>query len=123
MPCNSLHLLLSELEACTKVPVLSIVDAVVQEVGKVGCDRVGLLATEATLRTGLYQRGLDSHDIDAVCLKGALNEVLMDQIKNEVRQSAAPEHDTLGDTIASYFESQGAGVIVAGCTELAPPHI
>jgi aspartate racemase len=118
IPCNTLHLLLPELEAAAEIPVLSIVDAVVGQAERAGCRRAGLLGTEATVRTGLYQQGMQSRGMEVVCLGHDLQLALAEQIREEVGQGATGDDDGLGDRIVSFFHSREVGALVAGCTEL-----
>lgn len=118
IPCNTIHLLLSDLEAASPVPVLSIVDAVVEEVEKAGCRRVGLLATTATIRTELYQGGLQTRGIEVILLDDGQQAALAERISEEVGQGEATRDDPLGKNILRYFQSREVGILVAGCTEL-----
>jgi len=118
IPCNTLHLLLSDLEGATDLPVLSIVDAVVDRVAETGARRVGLLATGATIRTGLYQAGLERRGIEPVPLDHSLQEALTERISREVGQGEAVTNDPLGSEILDGFRSHGVKALVAGCTEL-----
>lgn len=55
MPCNTAHLWFEPLQAALGVPMLHLVDAALAEaVDAVGDAPLGLLATEATLASGLY---------------------------------------------------------------------
>ena len=61
IPCNTAHHWLSELEAASALPVLSIIDAVLGEVTAAAPNGpVALLATAATLHARLYQGGLEA---------------------------------------------------------------
>ncbi|MBI3369352.1 MAG: amino acid racemase [Burkholderiales bacterium] len=56
MPCNTAHLWFEPLQQGLQMPMLHLVDAALAEVvDRIGRDaRIGLLATEATLASGLY---------------------------------------------------------------------
>ena len=56
VPCNTAHLWFDGLQAALDVPLLNLVDEAVSEVTKVvrPGGRVGLLSTDATLASGLY---------------------------------------------------------------------
>ncbi|HZF84509.1 MAG TPA: amino acid racemase, partial [Burkholderiaceae bacterium] len=55
MPCNTAHLWFEPLQAALGVPMLHLVDAALAEAAEaVGGAPLGLLATEATLASGLY---------------------------------------------------------------------
>ena len=56
--CNTVHILLPELQAATKVPFLSIPQLVAKRVKASGFERIGLLATPTTLSSTLYDDAL-----------------------------------------------------------------
>ncbi|MFA5664296.1 aspartate/glutamate racemase family protein [Castellaniella sp.] len=57
MPCNSAHYWHARLAAQVDVPFIHIAEAVIEKLAKVGKtgDRIGILGTELTLRTRIYQ--------------------------------------------------------------------
>lgn len=55
IPCNTAHYWFDDLRAVAKAEMISILDATLSEIPP-GVTRVGLLATNATLATGLYQK-------------------------------------------------------------------
>lgn len=118
IPCNTLHLLLPRLQPMLGRPVLSIVDAVVEEIRRAGCRRAGLLGTAATVRTGLYQEGLRGSGVEVVCLDEPLQQALGRLIRDEVDQGPADDGGPLGAGITEFFSSRGAEILVAACTEL-----
>src|SRR5438067_9637007 len=56
IPCNSAHLWFDELRARVGLPMLHMVDAAIEEAvaDRAGVATLGLLATDATLASGLY---------------------------------------------------------------------
>lgn len=118
LPCNTLHVLLPGLAEALSIAVVSILDAVAREVEALECQRVGLLSTAATARTGLYKEGLRLRGIEVVCLEAGLQDALHEQIQNEVDQRGLNPDNNLGEKIAHAFQSQGVEAIIAGCTEL-----
>lgn len=118
IPCNTLHVLLDDLAAAVPVPVLSIVDAVARQVDRRGCRTVGLLSTTTTAGAGLYQDGLRARGITVVGIAADLQRALEERIEAEVAQRAAAADDGLGAAVMGALAAQGAGAVVAGCTEL-----
>ncbi|WP_353172406.1 aspartate/glutamate racemase family protein [Paracandidimonas soli] len=126
IPCNTAHLWYDALAAQARVPIIHIVDAVVQNLQAQGVPhgRVGLMATSATLQSGLYQSRLSAHGYE--CLVPEPEEIgrhcsipiaLTKQGHlEEARRAASPGVASLCD--------RGAQAIVLGCTELplALPH-
>lgn len=118
IPCNTLHVLLPEVTAAVPIPVLSIVDAVAREVDRLGCRTVGLLSTTTTANAGLYQAGLNKRGIEVVGIASGLQGALEERIQAEVDLRRADSDGGLEAAIVAAFIGQGAGAIIAGCTEL-----
>jgi aspartate racemase len=118
IPCNTLHVLLPELQQAVATPVLSIVDAVAREVDRVGCETVGLLSTSTTAGAGLYENGLQQRGIAVVGIPADLQAALDQRIEAELEQPNGGGTGGLDARIMDYFASRGAGAVIAGCTEL-----
>lgn len=56
--CNTAHILLNQLQLVSKVPFISMIDAIAKEVGKCGIKKVGLLASPITLKSDLFQKAI-----------------------------------------------------------------
>ncbi|MGE8675042.1 MAG: aspartate/glutamate racemase family protein, partial [Achromobacter kerstersii] len=58
IPCNTAHLWYDEIAASTGLPVLHIIEAVIDDLRRLGLPRgrIGLMGTAATLKLGLYQQ-------------------------------------------------------------------
>lgn len=63
IPCNTAHYWFKELKDACHIDILSIVETTINEVRACGKTRIGLLATNATLYMGLYQKELSRWDL------------------------------------------------------------
>lgn len=126
VPCNTAHLWFDELAGATRLPVLHIAEAVVQNLRRHGIrdGRVGVLGTPATLALGLYQRALEAAGYEAVV-------PTPDEVQRHcVASIAAVKAGRLDAAWAPAAEgtralaARGARAVVLGCTELplAVPH-
>lgn len=61
--CNTAHYWFSDLKKRTNIEMLSMIDAVVDAVLNTRMQRIGLLATDATLATNLYKNKLEEHGL------------------------------------------------------------
>lgn len=126
IPCNTAHLWYDEIVAATKLPVLHIIESVIDDLDRMGLAgaTIGLMGTVATLKLGLYQRHLEARgyrwvlpaaeDIDACCT-AAIEAVK----SNCVADGYVPAAEGVRKLRAA-----GAAAVVLGCTELplALPH-
>ena len=124
MPCNTAHLWFDELQRAVPLPMLHMVDAALEDaeqaVGASG--RIGLLATEATLASGLY---LDRVRADG--RRSALQWLLPTaaEMRDHVTLGIAAVKSgdlaraaTLLAGAARALAGRGASAVVIGCTEI-----
>lgn len=124
IPCNTAHLWYDELAQGTPVPLLHIVEAVCDDLERLGVTGpVGLMGTPATLRLGLYQQPLRErgHEVLVPDEAGVAQCVAaIAAVKaNQPEAAYRPAADCIRALVA-----RGAKAIVLGCTELplAVPH-
>lgn len=120
IPCNTAHLWYDEMAAAVGIPILHIVDAVVADLRRQGVTegRVGIMATETTLKLRLYQRQLEAQGYDCLVLDA----------ESHARFCAAPialvKENRFDEALApvvdgvAALKSQGAKAVVLACTEL-----
>jgi len=126
IPCNTAHLWYDELAAATALPILHIIDAVIDDLRRMGIarGRIGLMGTPATLALNLYQDRLARHGYK--CIVPTADEI--------DRHCVAPIRAVKANAVAAALEpaaegarrlrARGADAVVLGCTELplALPH-
>lgn len=122
IPCNTAHLWYAEIQAALQVPMLHLVDAALDDVLRLSVEhqRVGLLATDATLASGLYvNRPPRQGRIIQWLLPTAreMSEYVMPGI-DAVKVGQLARGATLLATAARALVRRGAGSIVLGCTEI-----
>lgn len=64
IPCNTAHHWHGALQAETEVPILNIVEAVLEALPGGPAGRIGILATTGTLKAGIYQHAFDKRRMD-----------------------------------------------------------
>ncbi|MDP6670899.1 MAG: amino acid racemase [archaeon] len=116
MPCNTATYFYEEIVKEIFIPFLSIVAETAKRIKSQGCKRVGLLATETTVQTGLYFTELEKNGVKLITPK---NQAVVDQaILNVLAgKKLAQDKKALG-RIVQEMEKRGAKGIVLGCTEL-----
>lgn len=64
-PCNTAHYFMPEVEARVSIPIINMISETAAEVEKAGISKVGILATDGTIKTGIYQMALKARGIEA----------------------------------------------------------
>ncbi|MDR2711216.1 MAG: amino acid racemase [Burkholderiales bacterium] len=117
IPCNTAHYWFPQLKAATQAEMLNLIEAVAEAAREAGFYRVGLLATGATLATGLYQTVLERFGIDCVAPEGALQEAVMDGIHALKAGDTASARRSF-DAPYRFLQEQKVEAIILGCTEI-----
>ncbi len=116
IPCNTAHFWYDRLHAAANAEMISILDATLGELPK-GCQTLGLLATDATLATGLYQRKIEHHGLALVTPLGARQQAVMQAIYALKSGNEQIAQALLFPEIA-HLIARGADTLIMGCTEI-----
>ena len=118
MPCNTAHYFYDRILPFVDIPFLSMIDETAKVISDRGLRKVGLLATDGTLQTAVYEKAFKKRGI-SIMVPPPENQVhIMDLIYNGVK-AGNKEIDTkpTKKTIEDLFRN-GAQTLVLGCTEL-----
>jgi len=124
--CNTAHLWFEQLEKEIPVPIIHIVDSAIEAIYKLGNPNpaVGLLATEATISSGLYvNRGNSIAQAQGKQLSWLMptNAEILEWIMPAISSIKAGNlelgHDLLTKA-ANALKDRGATAIIMGCTEI-----
>lgn len=118
--CNTAHYFLPVIQASVPVPVLDMIALTAQRVTELepAVRSVGLLATTATIGLGLYHRPCAEHGLEVLTLDPAEQEQFMALAKGVKVGRVGPEARAAMGGLARKLLEQGAGVVIAGCTEV-----
>jgi len=124
IPCVSAHHFIDSLQEAISIPILSIVDAVIAELGRNSptLDTVGLLATSGTITGGHFQRGLEEAGyVVEVPTPHDQEKLVMEAIYGDRGIKAgflsAENRSKLMEASRGLME-MGAQGIIGGCTEV-----
>ncbi|MBG9838911.1 MULTISPECIES: aspartate/glutamate racemase family protein [Bacillus cereus group] len=114
MPCNTAHLYFEELQQSLSIPILNIVDETLQAIPETA-KRVALLATEATVQSGIYQDGIAKRNIEYIHYEQwqeSINEIITYIKSGEVEES----HELWNALVLQLREEVDTAIIA--CTDL-----
>ncbi|ECH9655665.1 aspartate/glutamate racemase family protein [Salmonella enterica] len=116
IPCNTAHYWFDDLQNVAKARMISILDATLEDIPP-SARHVGLLATNATLATGLYQKKAQAHGLTLIQPEDAGQALVMQAIytlklgdKPAAQALLLPQIDSL--------VARGVQAIIMGCTEI-----
>ena len=118
MPCNTAHRFVREVLP-QGVEFIDIVDVTLDALRRHPPAAVGLLATDAALASDLFQSALREIGRDVV-LPSRADQAQLTEVISAVKSGAVDDstHAHL-DAIRADLRSRGAGVTIAGCTEVS----
>nr|WP_082708616.1 amino acid racemase [Marinobacterium profundum] len=117
IPCNTAHYWHPALAEASPVPILHIARACAEQLSAQGVTRVGLMATDGTLKAGFYTQELAHYGIDLIEHAAMLQQRIMEGIycvkSGALEQGAIILEDCLQRMLASGVER-----VILGCTEI-----
>lgn len=120
MPCNTAHYFLPQLQALTKLPFLSMLEATARACqARFPGETAAILATKGTLAADLYQQTLLGAEVPFLVPGPEEQDALMRVIYEGVKAGAPPEmYRSDMAAVMERLTAQGAGYFILGCTEL-----
>lgn len=120
VPCNTIHNYLDSVIGDRDVEFISIINAAVEAAIETdSVDSVGLLATDGTVGTGLYQSALTEAGVK-VLLPSENGQKLLMQIIYSVKAGKTGDKERAQTlSLVEGLRDRGAGTVIAGCTEIS----
>lgn len=117
-PCITAHYFHEELQSETGLPMIHAIRSVAELLKESGIRRVGLMATDGTVRSGIFQRQVEALGMELVLPSAEGQKGVMTLIYDQVKAGVAPDL-ALFTSIRDELREYGAEVVVLGCTELS----
>ena len=118
MPCNTASYFYREIEARTDIKFINIVEETVKFLVQRGVKKVGLLATEGTVNSGIYKELLDQAGIELAVPDEAGQKTVSAIIYEGIKKGAPVDLDAFFEVVRS-LEALGCERVILGCTELS----
>ena len=118
IPCMTAHAFHNELQGNITVPVLNGIVLTANAVHHAGAKKVGIMATDGTVKSKLFRKEFEHLGVDTVYLSEKGQERVMSLIYDDIKAGLTPNMDKFR-AIKEEFSEKGAGCIVLGCTELS----
>jgi len=118
MPCNTAHCFYDAVAASVHIPMLHMIALTCDALRERGVKRAGLLATDGTVRTGIYQRAFADSGIALLTPEGDDQAAVMDVIYDGVKSGDLAYDTAAFRRACEGLLSRGAETLILGCTEL-----
>ena len=118
IPCNTSHFFADRLQEELSVPIINMIRETVGAIATAGHRTVGILATDGTIRTGIYQKELEAAGLTAVTPPDDLQRVVMSIIYDEIKRGETGSREKFGE-IDAFLRASRCDCAILGCTELS----
>lgn len=117
-PCNTAHYFYDELQSAVNIPFINMIDETALYLKRIGAKRVGIMATNGTISTRLFQAALEKQGIEPVCPSIQNQQYVMDIIYDNVKASVSVDLSKFR-CVVNEFKLNDCDKIILGCTELS----
>lgn len=118
IPCNTSHYFYNEFQKASQTPIYHLIDRTIEHIQKSGIKKVGILATDGTIQSALYQNSCEKRHIDW-CIPSEENQRnVMSLIYEDIKAGKAIHKNKLASIVKEMEEQQVEQMILA-CTELS----
>ena len=117
-PCMTAHYFHEALQDSTGLPLIHGIRCTAQTLRDAGVKKVGLMATDGTVQSGIFQRQVEELGMELVLPDENGQRGVMTLIYDQVKAGLEPDM-ALFAAIRDELRAKGAQAVVLGCTELS----
>ncbi|MGP9544091.1 aspartate/glutamate racemase family protein [Psychrobacter sp. AOP7-B1-25] len=119
MATNTMHKVISDVEAATNLPIIHIADATAKEIEKQGLTKVVLLGTQFTMTQDFYKQRLIDAGLQVLLpedeARAEVHRIIYDELcKGQILDSSRQYYRQVITDLAN----EGAEGVILGCTEI-----
>ena len=118
IPCMTAHYFHRELTRYIEAPIVHAIHECAVHLKKHGISKVGIMATDGTIRSRLFQQELERHGIEPIIPGVEGQKCVMSIIYDDIKANRPADLDKFSYA-SSELRSLGAQAIILGCTELS----
>lgn len=118
IPCITAHYFHEILEEKLAIPIIHLVKETVEYLSLRGVSRVGIMATDGTICSALFQEELHKQGMVAIIPSKDGQSYVNDLIYKDIKAGKRPQMDKF-HMVSKELKDMGAESIVLGCTELS----
>ena len=120
IPCNTSHYFWEKLQNGVQIPIINMVRETVLSIKEKNPDikKIGLLATDGTVYTGIYNKECENVGIECVTPDDKIQKIVMDIIYNQIKKGENGRMDDF-EKIDIFLKKSGCEAAILACTELS----
>lgn len=118
LPCNSLHIFITEIRKSVHIPTLNIIEQTARKLKEDGCKKIGIFSSGATKKFKIFEKEFDRNGITPAILNDTDQKILNQIIENLVVNKKIMKDTKRFKKIANSLKFQGISNILLACTDL-----
>ena len=118
IPCNTSHYFVDRLQGDVNVPIIHMIRETAAALAAQGKKRPGILGTDGTIQSGLYQKECAAVGLEAVAPDAETQKLVMSIIYDEVKQGEKGSREKFAQ-IDRAIRAAGCDCAILACTELS----
>lgn len=118
IPCNTSHYFADRLQGDVNVPIIHMIREAAAVLAAQEKKRPGILGTDGTIRSGLYQKECAALGMEAVAPDEETQKLVMSIIYDEIKQGEQGSRDKFAQ-IDRALRAAGCDCAILACTELS----
>jgi aspartate racemase len=121
IPCNTAHYFIKELRGEIGIPVLHMIEITAKWVAREhqSAKKVGLIATDGTLKSGIYERFFGKAGIEVLIPTSEVQGRTMDAIYKYIKRGDLETGRKISLEVSNNLMERGAELVICGCTEIS----
>jgi len=120
IPCNTAHHYYEDVSQAVTIPVVHLIDLVVEQVVTKYPDlkKIGVLGSTTIIKTKLYQTLFAKRGVEVIYPDDSVQDILFNVIKNIKRGDTGEQTCKTFSDIGDHLKTKGVTLTILGCTEL-----
>ena len=118
IPCNTSHYFADRLQGELSIPIIHMIRETAAALAAQGKKCPGILATDGTIQTGLYQKECAALGLEAVAPDAKAQKLVMSIIYDEIKQGERGSREKFAQ-IDRAIRAAGCDCAILACTELS----
>ena len=118
IPCNTAHYFYSKVAEAVDIPILNIIEETAKLCALEGIHKVGVLATEGTIRSGAYRDIFNTYKIEIADLDENEQAFITETIFDRIKSGQDADIDKF-ISLCNALLVEGCERVILGCTELS----
>lgn len=121
IPCNTAHYFIGELQESVGIPILHMIELTAEMVSQElpHVKQVGLIATDGTVKSGIYHKSFDEQGVTIITPPEFLQRASMKAIYQHIKAGDLKGGRGIVLNVAAHLVKEGAQAVICGCTEVS----